>query len=259
MSIHTQYENVGPGFGGWGGGFGGFGGFGGAGLVEGLLFASLLGNRRGGLFGGDGGSPDLDASGIAAKVVELQNSANIRKEVSDLGNEVQNAFSIQNLANLAQFNQTNDNISKAAAAAALAGKEAELQALITANRLQTNIETLSTKTDAQFTATLTAIKDQGCETRELIMQQKIDSLQERLERERDHRRATENELTIVNTNTNINQQFQAQAQLQTQRDFDHQRRFDAIFDQVAKQNQGIINLGTMVGNSQAASNTNVKG
>lgn len=66
-----------------GAGQGGLGGFGGGGLLEGLLLAGLLGGRRGGLFGGGEGGDGANvlAGDIAAQVVNLQNSGDIKEEV----------------------------------------------------------------------------------------------------------------------------------------------------------------------------------
>lgn len=66
------------------------------------------------------------------------------------------------------------------------------------------------------------------------------------------------EINNINTNTNVQAQLQAQAQAQLVRDFEHARRFDALFSQSNKSNQDIVNLGTMVASGvQTPTSTNV--
>lgn len=233
----------------------GLGGNNEGGLLMGLLFGSILGNRNGGgLFGGNnnGGSGDLDAAGIAAKVVELQNSSNLREQVAGLGTEISNSFNLQNLGIQAQFNQVDQAIAASTLANALAAKEAEINALKTANVLQTNIESLSTKSDAQFSATLQAIANDGAATRALINANEMANLRDQLDSERRSRVARETEISITNNNINTNAQFQAQAQIQTQRDFDNTRRFDFLFNQI--QTAVATNSNINIGNAGATTN-----
>ncbi len=118
------------------GGGAGLGGFGGGGLIEGLLLATLLG-RRGGL-GGDGGCTESDA--IAAKVVALQNSSNLRDDICEMGTSIQSALQTQTNVQTIQFN----NVREAIGVAAIAAER-------NANEI-TNL-----------------IQSQGCATRELSM------------------------------------------------------------------------------------------
>jgi hypothetical protein len=242
-----------------GGGFGGnlFGG-GNGGIIEGLLLGTLLGNRNGGGFlgGNNGGSGDLDAAGIAAKVVELQNSSNLREQVANLGNDVSNSFNLQNLGIQAQFNQVDQAIAASTLTTALALKDAEINALKTANLLQTNIETLSTKNDAQFSATLQAINADGDATRALINANTMADLRDQLALER--RRSDAREVEINITNSNAQSQNQLQAQLQNQNAF-FASVISPLVEQVNSTRQGVINLGTMTGSATQASNsTNIR-
>lgn len=87
----------------------------------------------------------------------------------------------------------------------------------------------------------------------------VQRLRDELEVSRHGLRTKELEFNITNTNTSIQQQMQQQQQQQMQRDFDHSRRFDSLFSQVAKSGQDIINVGgLMAGVAQAANPVNVK-
>lgn len=232
----------------------GFGsGFGSGGLLEGIILASLIGrNGNNGLFGGSGSNGDLDADAIAAKVVQLQNTANISGEIQGLGNEIASSFSIQNLASQSQFNQTNAAIAASAAASALASKDAEINTLRVANALQTNIEALSTKTDAQYAATLTAISADGQATRAMITQGTIDSLRDELNAERRRADATSIAINIANS------QAQTQAQLQSQTGV-LGTFLTGLGDQIAKNTNSVVAVGsTLLGTSQSANPVNIK-
>ena len=246
LTNSSEFQTIGmPGM-----GYGGLGGFGGGGLLEGIILASLL-RGRGGLMG-DGSNGDLDADGIAAKVVQLQSTANISGEVQTLGNEIANSFAIQNLATQAQFNQTNTNIAQAASAASLASKDAQIDALRTANALQTNIEALSTKTDAQYAATLTAIANDGQATRALITQAEIAGLRDQLFAERRRADAREVEISINNSNQQTQNQLQSQTGVLG-------TILSGLGDQIAKNTNSVVAVGsTLLGTAQSANPVNIK-
>jgi len=174
MSIHTQYENVGPGFGGFGGGLGS------GGIIEGVLLASILGRRGGGLFGGDGGSPDLDASGIAAKVVELQNSANIRAEVAESEADILAALQAQSAGLTQQHFAIASSLADINKNAVVAALEAKIATLQSTNEITSNITALSVKTDMQHCQTLQAINADGDATRALINVNTVNDLRDEL-------------------------------------------------------------------------------
>lgn len=76
-----------------------------------------------------------------------------------------------------------------------------------------------------------------------------------------HRRTDTQDISIAisNSNSQVQAQIQAQAQVQRDRDYEHARRFDALFSQVAKSSQDIINVGgLMAGVAQTANPVNVK-
>ncbi len=241
-----------------GGGFAGGGdsfGFGGGGIGL-IALLALLGRGRGGLFGGNEGSPDLDASGIAAKVVELQNSANIRAEVAESEADILSALQAQS-AGLTQQHftiaQSLADINKNAVVAALEAKIATLQST---NELKTDINALSVKTDMQSCEILRAINADGDATRALINVNTVNDLRDELLRER--RRSDSREIEINVTQTNQQLQNQMQAQFQIQRD-DADRRFNALFSQQAKAGQDIIAVGSLLtGTTQTASPVNVR-
>ncbi len=107
----------------------------------------------------------------------------------------------------------------------------------------------------QHCQTLQAINADGDATRALINVNTVNDLRDELLRERRRSDNRDIEISITNSNAQTQAQIQAQAQAQGSQ---LGLFFHNLNDQIAKQNQGIINLGTMVGNSQAASNTNVK-
>ncbi len=255
----ARFESAG-GMGGSGFGFGD--GFGGGGILSGILLASLLG-RRG--FGGDDNCKDNDnlAGNVASKVVDLQNSANLRQEVAGvatsvaaLGNDLKGALAQQTLGQANEFRNLDNQICAAEKAAITASFEARIAALQSTNEIKSDINMLSVKTDAQTCEILRAINADGDATRALINVNTVNDLRDELLRER--RRSDSREIEINVTQTNQQLQNQMQAQFQAQRD-DADRRFSALFSQVAKSGQDIIAVGSLLnGTTQTASPVNVK-
>jgi len=103
------------------------GGLMGGGLLEGLLFASLFGRGRGGLFGGGGEGGDAMADAVAAKVVELQTTADIKAEIAAVGSRLEG------------------RIDHSAAEAMKAGLEAKIASLQTTNELANKIGNVETE------------------------------------------------------------------------------------------------------------------
>lgn len=245
MSISTGATDMigGTGYGGFGGGIGGVG------LVGLIGLNSFLG--RNGI--------DGNGAGIAGTTVLEQNVSDLRKDVADngkeihvLGNEVAGMFATQNLAFSGEFRNLDNQICNAEKAAMTAAFESRLAALQSTNEIKSDISLLSVKTDAQTTAILQAINADGDATRALITTNQINDLRDQLAAERRGRDRDGIEISINNSNA------QAQAQIQTQR-FENERRFDALFNQVAKASQDIINVGgILTGVSQTANPVNVK-
>lgn len=233
------------------GAMGGFGGFGGIAPVGLIGLNNLFDRDRGHVHD----RKDCNAGDIAARVVDLQNSANIREEIGALGNEIQQAFATQNLANIAQFNQVQSTLSGIDKAATVAALEAKIATLQATNELKTDINNLSVKTDAQTCEILRAINADGDATRALINLNTVNALRDELLQER--RRSDSREIEINVTQTNQQLQNQMQAQFQSQNNF-LQNAFGLFGDQINRANNSIVNLGTMAGTGQSNSNANTK-
>lgn len=141
------------------GGFG-FGGFGGGGILEGLIFGSLLGNRRGGgLFGGGdcGNGGEVEAGDIAARVVALQNSADLKQEIAD----VKAAVIADNQGVLSTLQSAICESNKAALAAMYESKISALQSTneITnkIGNVETEIQSVKCHVDSKIAASTQAI------------------------------------------------------------------------------------------------------
>jgi hypothetical protein len=230
----------------------GLGGFGGGGILEGLILGALLRNGNGGLFGGNGSNGDMDADAIAAKVVELQNTSDLRSQIVGVQSDLQAALQAQDLNILTQLTATNAQIAQVDKNATIAALESKLASVQSQNAIQGSIDALSVKSDAQNTQVLMAINADGDKTRALITANEIANLREALELERRGRESREIEINIANSNA------QSQAQLQ-QQTATFAGIISPLVDQLAKQNQGIVAIGsTLTGNAQTASNANTK-
>ena len=222
-------------------------------LIEGLIFGTLLGNRNGGgLFGGNnGGSADLDASGIAAKVVELQNSANILAELGRSKDCFVGEFRGVNAGLFA----VNDAV-----------KDGNYAAAIQAERNTAQLSTQATafafaqerQADQNTLAILNKLNQSELDRKdEIISELRFAGIEER-------RRHDDEKIQIVNTNSNTNvlTAIQQQAQWQAQRDEENKRNFAALwgsFNQINRTAQDIVNLGTMTSSGTQATNaTNIK-
>jgi len=225
----NQMGGIPGGYGGFGSGLGGFGLFG------------LLGLRGIGGFGDEGRRAD---DGCAREAALLQAISNAKDTTVAEGRSLGAAICA-----------TNDNIKDGNYAAAIQAERntAQLSAQAQAFQIATDksLDALAAAGVAQTAAILARINDA-----------EVQGLRDQLFETRRRVDTKEQEINIINTNTNVNQQFQAQAQLQTQRDFENQRRFDALFNsfnQVNRTAQDIINLGTMTASGTQATNaTNIK-
>lgn len=131
------------------GGNGGFG-FGGGGILEGLLFASLLG-RRGGLFGGDGaGGGEILAGDIASKVVELQNTADLKAEMKDVESGLRETILNQTIGLGEEFRSLDTQIGNAKLDAVKAQFEAKIASLESTQAINNRLTAFEVSTDKQF-------------------------------------------------------------------------------------------------------------
>lgn len=253
MAYGQTYENA-PNI--IGGGYGA--GFGGGGILEGIILASLIGRR--GVLGGDGecghgGVTSLDADGIAAKTALLVNQnadqnallgaiANSKDQTIAEGRALGAAICDAEKTNLQQFYAAavqNSNLAQSIK------DQATAFAVVNDKRF----DDLSAQAANNTAAILSRIND--------VENQ---NLRDQLFEARRGRDSKEMEISINNSNTSLQNQLQAQAQLQTQRDFDNIRRFDTIFgsfNQLNRNTQDIINLGTMnASGNQANQQTQIK-
>lgn len=203
-------------------GYGGFGGFGGIGLV-GLI--GLLG-RRG--LGGDGDDGCAREAAILAAISGAKDTT-VAEGRATLG-----AICDSEKTNLQQFY---------AAAIQSANNTTQISNQISASNvvLDKRFDDLAAAGVAQTAAILAKIN-----------QTEIDNLRDQLFTERRRGDSREIEISINNSNAQAQAQFQAQ-------NFEINRKFDALFSQVAKAGQDIISVGSVLtGVSQTANPVNVK-
>lgn len=230
----------------------GAGGLGGVGLVGLIGLNSLFGR------GGVGGFGD----GTTGSVVADQNVSELRKDVQgvattvmSLGNEIQGAIFNQTMAQMAQFTNVNDQIMNSSKENALLAKDAVIAGLLNTQSLKEQAGAIQAVNLENFSEIRQLINTDGDATRALINQNLIDGLREELTRERRGRDARELEINISNTNQQT--QNQLQSQLQSQNNV-FANMLNPIVEQLSRQTQGIVNLGTMTGNSQAQTSANTK-
>jgi len=229
LTNSSEYNALGGGFsGGLGGGFGGgFGGIAPFGLLGLLGIGDITGHKK-----------DTDCNGQAvllaaignAKDTSVSEARGIATAICEAEKQNMNSF-------YAQAIQAERNTAQLSA-------QAQAIAALTDKRL----DDIASAGTAQTAAILAKIN-----------QTEIDALRDQLAHS--HRRGDSQDINIAisNSNAQLQAQLQAQAQVQSQRDFDHIRRFDTVFSQVAKAGQDIINVGgLMAGVAQTANPVNVK-
>lgn len=225
---------------------GGLGGLGGVGLIGLIGLNSFLGRGNG--FGDEGGRG-------AGNVVLEQNVSNIREEIGALGNEMQSAFSLQTASQTAQFNNIGDLIMNGFSQTALAAKDATIQGLINTQTIKDQSANFQVVNQENFCSIKELIHADGDTTRALLTQNLIDGLRAELAGERRGRDQREVEINISNSAVATQSQLQAQLQQQTQA---IGTALGAIQNQLIHQTNSMINLGTMTGNTQAATAANTK-
>lgn len=122
--------------------------FGGNGIL-GLAALAMLGGGRGGLFGGrsgDGG--EVVAGDVAAKVVELQNSSDLRGEVKSVESGIRESILTQAIASGEQFRGIGERIGHIATDAVKSGLEAKIASLESTNILSNKIGHVETEIQA---------------------------------------------------------------------------------------------------------------
>lgn len=245
MGLSTGETDIYGGAGGFGGlGGGGLGGFGLVGLIG---LNSFLGNRG---LGGDG-----DFRRDAGTTVLEQNVSNIREEIGALGNEFQSAINANNMNNSNNFRALDNQI---------CGLNQNLANLNFANTIQGMNNTQSIKDQASsfqvinqenFCAVKELIHNDGDLTRSLITQNLIDGLRQELLQERRGRDNREIEINVTNSANAV----QAQVQLQGQQQQQQFAQFaNLVSDQLARQANSIVNLGTMTASGQSNSAAQTK-
>lgn len=238
--------------GGLGGGLGGFG------LVGLIGLNSFLG--RGGL-GGDG-----DFRGGAGTTVLEQNVSNIREEIGTLGNEMQVAFSASNINNANNFraldNQIcgiNQNLSNLAYAQTLQGVQntQSIKDQATANQIiaAENACAIKGLVQAEADATRQLVHAETDRVIALINATETQNLRDRILELTRHGERRETEINITNTATATQNQFQQQLQAQSQL---FANGLNLLGDQIARQTNSIVNLGTMTASGQTNSAAQTK-
>lgn len=254
MSLNTGETDVySPG----GGAFGGMGGMGGFGLVGLIGLNSFLGQN--------GFNNGLN-NGTTGTVVLEQNVANIREEIGALGNEFQTAINASNINNANNFraldNQIcgiNQNLSNLSFAQTLQGVQntQSIKDQATANQIiaAENACAIKGLVQAESDATRSLVHAETDRIIGLLNQTKIDDLREQLELERRGRRDREVEIQITNTATATQVQQQTQFQQQQQQ---FAQFANLVSDQLARQQNSIVNLGSMTGTGQSNSAAQTK-
>ncbi len=240
MSISTGATDV---VGGGGYGFGGFGGIAPIGLIG---LNTFLGGQN-----GWGNNWNNGGGAIPGTTVLEQNVSDLRKDVSDvstevhkLGNELQLSFNASNM-NIANNFRNLDNQICAVDKTVMQGNFA----------ISSQMSNFQHAVDQQFCAVKQQINADGDATRALITQNLIDGLRAELAGERRGRDNREIEINVQNTA--VATQSQLQAQLQQQRQ-ELGTFMNVVGDQLARQTNSIVNLGTMNSSGQSNSSAQTK-
>lgn len=260
--------------------YGGYpaGGFGGAGIIEGLLLGTLLrggfgGNTWGnnwGNWGGPGfGGPFGASVAGAGTVVAEQNVSDLRKDVSDvdthveaLGNEIQGALAQQTLGQTQEFRNLDNRLCESEKTTMQGFFAIQTQNLMNTQAVKDQLTAQGQIIAENFCAVKEAIHADGDATRALINQietqnlrDKILALERGLDDERRNRQFREVEINVSQVNQQTQAQLQAQLQSQSQA---IGNALNMLGDQINRQTNSMINLGTMTGNAQSATNANTK-
>jgi hypothetical protein len=258
MSLTSYIENQGSGFGfngggcGWNGGWGGNGGFGGFGLVGLVGLTDLFNRRRGGDCDDCGGGGGWNGAGA---VVLEKNVSDLRREVCETGDQIEAAMLQQTIANAAQFNGLSGQIATVAREAAVLALGQQATITSSAQGIKDQNTAFQIANQENFCGLKATILADGAATRQLITQNIIEGLRAELGEEK---RRSDVARTEVIVNQSVSQsQAQLQAQFQQQNDRFH-GFFGAINDQLLRQANSVVNLGTMLGSNQNNQGTNIR-
>lgn len=250
MAVTTGETDIVGGGGGYG--FGGFGGIAPVGLIG---LNTLFGNNGFGFNNGNG-------TGIPGTTVLEQNVSDLRRDVAEtsinverLGNEMQQAFATQNLAFAGDFRNLDNQICDVEKTLLQQSYAQSLQAFQNTQAIQNQMSNFQHATDQQFCAVKQQINADGDATRALITQNMIDDLRSQLHSERRGRDNREIEINVQNTATATQAQLQTQLQQQQQQ---LATFMNVIGDQIARQTNSIVNLGTMTASGQSNSAAQTK-
>lgn len=233
----------------------GFGGFGNGGILEGIILASLLGNR--GLLGNG-------ADGVVAGTVTAQNVADLRKDVADnakevhvLGNEIAAMFATHNLTNAGEFRNLDNQICDVEKEAIKAQYEAKIATLQATNEITNKIDASTVDIKNQLFGISTTMASEFCDTKHLIERgnaalslqiergfNKIteDDLRDKIDVLRDERECYRRERGSFNDNLLMSQQTNS--------------ILNAIDSQLQRQTSQIVQFGA--GNLATPVNTNTQ-
>lgn len=262
MSIGaTNYDIQGGGYPGYGAGFGGLGGLGLVGLIG---LNSFLGNGAwGNNWGGGGfGGPFGAAAGVAGTTVADQNISELRKDVQGvntqveaLGNEIQGALAQQTLGQTQEFRSLDNRLCDSEKTTQQGFFAVQTQNLMNTQAIKDQLTAQGQMIASNFCDVKSAIHADGDATRALINSIEMQNLRDELELERRGRQFREVEINVTQTNQQTQNQLQAQLQTQSQA---IGAALSTLQNQIAHQTNSMINLGTMTGNAQTASNANTK-
>jgi len=244
-----------------GAGFGGLGGVGLFGLIG--LNSFLGGNGWGNGFGnGWGAGGPFPGAGFAGTTVADQNISELRKDVQGVAttveaktNDLTNTIYQQTLGQTSQFTNLGDLVMNGFAATAPAAKDATIQGILNTQSIKDQAANFQVVNQENFCQIKAAINADGDATRALINTNLIEGLRAELVAERRSRDLREIEINVTQTNQQTQNQLQAQLQAQSQA---IGNALNMLGDQINRQTNSMINLGTMTGNAQTATNANTK-
>lgn len=257
MSISTGGTDViGGGFPAAFGGMGG-GGIGGLGLVGLIGLNSFLGNR-----GLDGQGGPFNGGAIPGTTVAEQGISDLKRDVAGvnttvhaLGNEIQGALAQQTLGQTQEFMNLYSRLCDSDKASMQAMFAIQTQGLLNTQVIKDQAASNQVINQENFCAIKEAINADGDATRALINQNVIDDLRSQLAQERRGRDLREIEVNVTQTNQQTQNQLQAQLQAQAGM---FATSLNSLGDQINRQTNSIVNLGTMAGTGQNASNANTR-
>lgn len=243
----------------------GFGGLGGLGLVGLIGLNSFLGNNNWGgwnNWGGGFGGPFGGVAAGAGTVVTEQNVSDLRKDVSDvdthveaLGNEIQGALAQQTLGQTQEFRNLDNRLCESEKTTMQGFFAVQTQGLMNTQAIKDQLTAQGQMIAQNFCEVKSAIHADGDATRALINGIEMQNLRDALELERRGRQFREVEINVTQTNQQTQNQLQAQLQAQSQA---IGNALNMLGDQINRQTNSMINLGTMTGNAQTATNANTK-